>query len=349
MIHLNERELDELLRTRNELEQAAYAEPRRLVFEGDELSIPYLASAESVESAETTAPDIVPESFLLDPGQKIAFSKHPRYAYVRDHRHSFIELNYVYSGSCTQTINGNRVTMREGEICLLDTNVVHSFEPAGDHDIVINCIMRTSYFNTDMLGRLSGNDILSHFFIDAVYRSTERGKYLLFPTHGNDRARQWIIGALGEFYDPGLCSAEAINSFMALLFCELLRVYRKQRGTDGQGNKGIAALADILTYLESNYRDVTLESAAQHFHFHPNYLSRVLKQSTGQSFIRILTDVKMKKARILLENTDFPVGKIASEIGYSNVKFFYDRFKEACGMTPGLYRQQARDNDRRGL
>jgi len=48
-----------------------------------------------------------------------------------------------------QTINGKEVILKEGDLCLLDTNVIHSIDQAGENDIVINIIVRTSYFDSN--------------------------------------------------------------------------------------------------------------------------------------------------------------------------------------------------------
>jgi AraC-like DNA-binding protein/mannose-6-phosphate isomerase-like protein (cupin superfamily) len=329
-------ELEKFLRNKTVLENESLLQPRYLIFEGADMSLPYYGN----NKPET--PYHVLENFMA-PDQKIAFSKHPRYVHVPEHYHSFIELNYVYSGSCTQYINGKKIILLQGEFCLLDTNVVHAFEPAGENDIIINCLMRKSYFNIDMLNRLAGNDILSEFFINAVYKSKEFQQYLIFPTHHNTKIYHLMNDVLCEFYDPKLCSREVVNSYIIVLFSELLRVYKDHAANENHPKVTKTAITDILIYLESNYRSVTLESAANHFHFHPNYLSRVLKNVLGQSFIKLLIEIKMKKACIFLENTDFPIGRIVAEIGYTNLKFFYDKFKEQYGMTPAQYRQYKHD------
>lgn len=320
-------ELDLYLRNQTAIESKALQQPHFQIFEGDDLTKPYLVS----------------ESFIMTPEQKIAFSKHPRYAIVRDHYHSFIELNYVYSGTCTQIINGKRITLREGEFCLLDTNVIHGFEPAGENDIIINCLMRISYFNIDMLQRLAGNDILSEFFINAIYKSKEFKQYLVFSTYQNARIRYLMNDILCEFNDPKLCSKEVINSYIIVLFSELLRVYKDPSAQADQPAVMKISITDILMHLENNYQSASLESTAEHFHFHPNYLSRLIKKVLGHSFIKLLIEIKMKKACVFLENTDFPIRKIIIEIGYTNLKFFYDKFKEQYGVTPAQYRLAKRN------
>lgn len=51
----------------------------------------------------------------------IYISKHNRFADYPYHTHQFLELNYMYSGSSEQIIEGNKETLHEGELLLLDS------------------------------------------------------------------------------------------------------------------------------------------------------------------------------------------------------------------------------------
>ena len=66
---------------------------------------------------------------------------------------------------------------------------------------------------------------------------------------------------------------------------------------------------DILDYLEANYLTVTLQSTADHFGFHPNYLSAFIKKETGRTFKELVILQKMCQACFYLTNTDSPSTK----------------------------------------
>ena len=44
-------------------------------------------------------------------------------------RYLRIELCYLWSGSCSQTIEGKKIVTSEGDICIFDTQAVHANEP----------------------------------------------------------------------------------------------------------------------------------------------------------------------------------------------------------------------------
>ena len=47
------------------------------------------------------------ESLFMAPGEKIVVSRQDRYVEVLPHQHDYIELCYLWSGSCRQSIEGN--------------------------------------------------------------------------------------------------------------------------------------------------------------------------------------------------------------------------------------------------
>ena len=52
-----------------------------------------------------------PKSLFFSKGENIYINKHNRFAPMIEHLHDFIEMTYIYSGTCTQTINGKTVQL----------------------------------------------------------------------------------------------------------------------------------------------------------------------------------------------------------------------------------------------
>ncbi|MEH7073472.1 AraC family transcriptional regulator [Neobacillus drentensis] len=300
----------------------------------------HLEDSELTLSNILDKPSIVPVDYFFKPDQNVVFLKHPRFIKFTEHRHSFIEMNYVYSGTCTQYINGKEVILKEGDLCLLDTNVIHGIESASENDIIINIMIRTSYFDSALIQRLSGNDLLTDFFVQAIYQQKKDSRYILFPKGQNNRLSEIIFQALEEYFHPQLCSNEAINSYMLLIFTELLRIYNSFSKNKEEPTFKKAIISDILSYMEQNYQTMTLETTAEKFHFHPNHLTRLLKTNLGKTFIELSHQLKIKNTCTLLDNTDLTIDQIANRVGYTNITFFYKSFKKIHGATPAEYRKK---------
>ena len=91
--------------------------------------------------------------------------------------------------------------------------------------------------------------------------------------------------------------------------------------------------------MEKNYLTCTLSQVAEQFGFHPVYLTTVLKEKTGKSFVEHIQNQRLSQAVNLLLRTDLTVAEIVDQVGYSNVDFFYRKFRQAYGCTPGEYRK----------
>ena len=72
---------------------------------------------------------------------EISIKRNSRFSAVPEHIHTHIEINYVYSGSCPQVIDGHPITLQKNQVLLIDTNCPHSIAPLGENDIVSICLI----------------------------------------------------------------------------------------------------------------------------------------------------------------------------------------------------------------
>ncbi len=93
-------------------------------------------------------------------------------------------------------------------------------------------------------------------------------------------------------------------------------------------------------YIEENYArdDLSLNDLAAHVGLSPNHFSTVFSNTTGKSFIRYLTDVRVGEAKTLLKCTDMRCSNIAQMVGYKDPHYFSFLFKKEEGLSPMQYR-----------
>lgn len=96
-------------------------------------------------------------------------------------------------------------------------------------------------------------------------------------------------------------------------------------------------------YIETHFADptITLELVAKTLQVSPVYLSRMIKQELGMSFVSLVTNMKMKKAIQLLNSTDLPIVEIAEQVGYDTQHYFSTAFKKVMGVSPIKYRKNS--------
>ena len=82
---------------------------------------------------------------------RISVKRNSRFNPVPEHVHSYIEINYVYSGVCPQIIDRTPVTLKKDQVLLIDTNCPHSIPALGGNDIMLSLIVQKEYFSFDFL------------------------------------------------------------------------------------------------------------------------------------------------------------------------------------------------------
>lgn len=98
---------------------------------------------------------------------------------------------------------------------------------------------------------------------------------------------------------------------------------------------------EILAYIQSNYSmELTNNSIAEHFGFHPNYLGRIIKQATGQSLHRFVMLCRINAAKELLTSSELKISKIAQAVGFSDIPHFTRAFRSHTGQLPSDYAKQ---------
>ena len=89
-----------------------------------------------------------------------------------------------------------------------------------------------------------------------------------------------------------------------------------------------------------NECDLSVDRICSILNVTPNYFSTLFRKKTGDTFIAYLTNLRMEKAKWLLENTDEKAYMIAGMVGYDEPNYFSYVFKKAYGISPSKYRQQ---------
>jgi AraC-like DNA-binding protein/mannose-6-phosphate isomerase-like protein (cupin superfamily) len=271
--------------------------------------------------------------------ENISISQQPYGSDIPLHMHDYIEMLFVYRGTCTVLIRGKKVHLRKGELIFINKEVPHSVAATTKEDIVINIILKQDYLSPSFLRRMSQKSIISQFMIESLVSHRKQNQFLIFRPEGS-KVTEIMENIMCEFFDRDFCSAEIIDSYLVVLFSTLIRTNNNQTRYETVDNKNMVSLLDFLKYIEDNYRDCSLVKMGQTFGFNPSYLSTLLKKGSGKSFKELLQIQRLNQAALYLSNTDLPIPEIAQEVGYSSVTFFYKKFKELFNETPHCYKEK---------
>lgn len=120
---------------------------------------------------------------------------------------------------------------------------------------------------------------------------------------------------------------------------KVLKVKLDEGNENFTGIKG--KIEKIKHFTERNcYKKLTLEDAAKAVCLSPKYLSRVFKQIVKKTFSEFKLEIKIDKAKELLNKTGYNINQISDKLGYENPESFIRQFKKLAGYTPTGYRKR---------
>lgn len=231
--------------------------------------------------------------------RQLQLNRH-RDAEVAPHGHPYAQLVLYLSGEGVQTVNGRRRRARAGDLFVIPAKTPHGFSVAGSSRPV--CL------------------VLDYELADS----------------GRVRSAHRTL------------SPATLNELHALLS----RVPRKGRLTLADYPAILAVVARLLehspettapaTTLFEKLRDhvgspASLRKIARNFGYHPDHLSRKLKQETGLNLRALRSRVRLEAAQAALKKRQ-TVAEAANQCGFDDPNYFARWFRRQTGRTPSAWR-----------
>jgi AraC-like DNA-binding protein len=104
-------------------------------------------------------------------------------------------------------------------------------------------------------------------------------------------------------------------------------------------------LVQIERFIEDNIGVyLSTEDIARYMCLSEKQIYRIVKEKSGISTKNLILTLKLKKAKELLEDTDYSLKNISNLLGFESEIYFSQFFKKREGTTPGNYRDNIRLN-----
>ena len=102
-----------------------------------------------------------------------------------------------------------------------------------------------------------------------------------------------------------------------------------------------AEFSDLEQAIHDRLADteLSLKSLSFQLGFNSSYLSVLIKKELGLPFQDYLIQERMKRAKLLLLTTDLKVYEIAEQVGFEDMNYFSQRFKQIVGVTPRQFKK----------
>lgn len=259
------------------------------------------------------------ENFFIAVGHDVAFWEDLYFSY--ECAKLLSEYEFLYKNKeavCIDILNINRVKEESN----FSDKICHLIE-IGDIDNISKVINELKEYSKSRLMKESDikvfvihNIVLLHGILIRKYEE----KKDVIPN----------FGLLVE----GIRKAESMEELM-----ELVSDYCMEAAVCIDSSTKDNVIQRMVAFMEKNYeQDLKLENIAKLFNYNSAYLGKIFKKETKESFNNVLDSIRIENAKRLLLQTDLKVYQISEHVGYSNIDYFYSKFKKNVGYSPKEYR-----------
>lgn len=273
---------------------------------------------------------VIDSARLLEKGKLIEIRPHTRFVHFPRHRHNYVELIYMCSGSTTHILNGaQQVVLETGDLLFLNQGVYHEILPAAQDDVAVNFIILPQFFDRSF-AMLQQENVLRDFLVSTLSGESAFAGYLHIRAHDILPVHNLLENMIWTLLENKRGVNDLNETTMGLLLLNL-SLFAQDINQAGPDRLDENTVFTVLQYIEAHYRDGTLADAAALVHRPAYAVSRLLTRHTGQNFRQLLQQRKLQQAAYLLGHTPLPVESILENIGYENSSYFYRRFRVRYG------------------
>lgn len=250
------------------------------------------------------------------------------------HHHDFVELSIVTSGQLNYVIEGEHYVLKKHDVMV--------FNPGVNHQALIdentNCTELHIGVGNLNIDCSAPNYMKSLNWPPIVSIQKYKSEFVECCKEIEKEQRLRPLG----------------HSFVlkALVMKLILLIYREM--DEGSSPPSVQAsqfenrdkkviIQSLIDYMESYYmEDISLENISKNMYLSPVYISKIFKEETGTSPINYLIQIRLEKAKEILEKEDMPVNLVAKSVGYQDAYYFSKLFKKYYGIAPSTYSKQKR-------
>jgi AraC family transcriptional regulator len=148
--------------------------------------------------------------------------------------------------------------------------------------------------------------------------------------------------------DESMGSSMFADYLSRTIAAQLIRSYSKAKLKGGgktlASNSLSTTLSEAVDYMMANIDGaINLSDIAQATNRSPSHVARMFRTELGMPPHRYLINLRVDKARRLLEKTSMSIAEIAYECGFSHQEHLTRLFRRHCDTTPAAYRRSKRN------
>jgi AraC family transcriptional regulator, melibiose operon regulatory protein len=247
------------------------------------------------------------------------------------HWHQELEFFFVEKGNPLYFVNGQIITLHEGEGIFINAKTLHyGFSGNGEDSTYLVLVFKPSL--------LASCPAISERFLDEV------GDPLLPYFHFSLEQAKPLYGEMSRLYEltsqkPAGYPLELLSGLYHFyaLFLSYLPSQKDLPSFSGDGK--MMLVKKMLSYLYCHYGEkISVADVASSAGVSESYALHLFKESLHSSLMDYLLSYRIEQASQRLLSSDEGIAQIALEVGFESPAYFSECFKKIKGYTPRQYR-----------
>lgn len=248
--------------------------------------------------------------------------------------HDHLEMAFVLSGEGKYRFEDGIVSVQEGDLLIINPGVKHQALACPEAELPA-----TEFFVGATDVRIAG--------LAANTLPVPDGGHVL---HTSGELRQKLFKMCSSMEaENAVCRQGRYFMMKAYLIQMILLVVREQcepmqrpKGYSFESVNKKYVVEQIVSYFDDHYSEkVSLDQIAENMYLSPFYISKIFKSETGDAPIRHLINIRLEKAREMLEGGwEGSIQEVAASVGYDDAYHFSKLFKKRYGISPSQARRK---------
>lgn len=253
------------------------------------------------------------------------------------HWHEELEIAYVSQGEINAFINGEHYLLHEGEGCFINRKILHSYSGQGAYSSLFPNIL----FSPSLLYG-SQDSVFWEKYVKKLVFSTDFTHMVLQPSvPWQADILKKAETAVSAFQSPEYGYEFRIREILSDILLSLLRNKPDTPPEHVHSSLDLSRILDMLSYIQMHYtEEIRLEQIAASASLSPRSCLRCFKNIIGASPMQYIIDLRIRKARQLLIQTDLSILEISASCGFQDQSYFIKTFRQKTGTTPLKFRKQ---------
>lgn len=241
---------------------------------------------------------------------------------AHSHSHAYFEIYYLESGSRSHMLGDRQHQIVGGELVIIPPHLMHhSFTPDEAHY----------------------KRVVVYFDPGVVVHSQVMAQIQENPTtyRLSAEARTIVDAIIAQLFTLQDNQGQYVNERLQLLVNQLVITIIQAEVTDSLVTRQ-HRMTQVVRYLGDHFSEqITLDELAARFYISSYHLCREFKRFTGTTIVTHLNQIRVARARVLLQETTLSVTEISKQVGFANVSHFNRTFRRLTGTHPTAVRRSA--------